>query len=189
MFLMSDIALFWDSQILFEKFFIEHSFDHQLIHPANMGSPFLPPFKMILIPTGFANPKYSNLLPSLMKNKRRIESFITKGSTLLVFGALTDSHSYDWLPFDLEYIQSYGSAELHEKCQSNASLLASDPVQECDGFFSTTEGESILVNEKEEAVLVTHEFGDGMIVATTIHEFPNPEFIKWVLDNSTSTAF
>ncbi|HUW68478.1 MAG TPA: hypothetical protein VMW20_10650, partial [Candidatus Nanoarchaeia archaeon] len=60
---MADIALLWDSRLLFEKFFIEHGFDHQLIHPANMGSPFLPPFKMILIPTGFANPKYSNILP------------------------------------------------------------------------------------------------------------------------------
>ncbi len=185
---MADIALLWDSKLIFEKFFIEHGFDHQLIHPANMGSPFLSPFKMILIPTGFANPKYSNILPSLMKNKRRIESFITKGGTLLVFGALTDSHSYEWLPLDLEYSQIYGPAELHEKCQSNASLLASDPVQECDGFFCTTGGECILVNEKEEAVLVTHKFGEGMIVATTIHEFPNPEFIRWALDNSTSTA-
>jgi len=52
---MADIALMWDSRLLFEKFFIEHGFDHQLIHPANMGSPFLPPFKMILIPTGFAS--------------------------------------------------------------------------------------------------------------------------------------
>jgi hypothetical protein len=185
---MSDIALMWDSGLLFEKFFVEHGFDHQLIHPANMGSPFLPQFKMILIPTGFANPKYSNILPSLIKNKRRIERFITGGGTLIVFGALTDSHSYDWLPVDLEYSLVYESTELHEKSRSNASLLASDSVLECDGFFHTTDGECILANDKEEAVLVTHEFGDGMIVATTIHEFPNPEFIRWALARSTSTS-
>ncbi|HUV83405.1 MAG TPA: hypothetical protein VMW53_10075 [archaeon] len=116
---MADIALMWDSKLLFEKFFIEHGFDHQLIHPANMGSPFLPPFKMVLIPTGFANPKYSNMLPSLMKNKRRIESFITKGGTLLVFGALTDSHFYEWLPVDLEYSLTSGPLS----CMKNARVM------------------------------------------------------------------
>lgn len=181
---MPEIALIWDTKLLFEKFFVEHGFSHQLVHPASLSSPFLPKFNMILIPTGFANPKYSNVLPSLIQNKSRIENFIKKGGILLVFGALTDSHSYEWLPVHIEYVQRYGPAELSRTSSSEASLLAGDSSQECDGFFHRADGEWILINDTEDAVLVTFEYGKGKIIATTIHEFPTPEFIRWAIDNS-----
>lgn len=181
---MSDIALFWDSRLLFEKFFIEHGFNYQLIHPRIMGSHFLPAFRMILIPTGFANPNYSTMLPSLIQNRGKIERFIKNGGTLLVYGALIESHSYEWLPVDMEYIHRYGPVKLSEKYQSEASLLAGDTMLECDGFFCRSEGECVLVNDTGNAVLVKIDRGKGRIFATTIHEFPTPEFIHWTLSVS-----
>ncbi len=182
---MTDIGLLWDTKLLFEKFFTEHGFDCKLIHPASLGTPFLPEFKLLIIPTGFANPDYSSTLSSLMRSSHKIEKFINNGGMLLVYGALTESHNYEWLPVNLEYIQRYGPVELSPRYQSDVSLLAGDTSLECDGFFSLADGECILVNDSNEAVLVEIKYGKGMIIATTIHEFPTPEFIRWALKHST----
>ncbi|MDF1558257.1 MAG: hypothetical protein P1P80_08805 [ANME-2 cluster archaeon] len=181
---MPDIGLIWDTKLLFEKLFVEHGFDYQPIHPTSIGSPFIPKFKLVIIPTGFANPQYSNVLPSLIRNSTRIGSFIEAGGTLLVFGALMDSYTYDWLPLDLAYIQRYGPVELFQKSRSEASQLIADSKPECDGYFSSYDGDCIMVTGSDEPVLVTKEYGEGLIIATTIHEFPTPEFIRWALDGS-----
>ncbi len=183
-FVMPDIGLIWDTKLLFEKLFVEHGFDYQLVHPASLGSPFVPKFKLVIIPTGFANPQYSSVLPPLMRNRHRVENFIKTGGTLLVYGALTESHNYDWLPVNIEYVQCYGPVELSEHCQHAASMIFPDTRPECDGFFTSCDGNCIMVNESGEPVLVTIEYGEGLIIATTIHEFPTPEFIRWALDGS-----
>lgn len=181
---MTDIALVWDTGLLFEKFFVEHGFDHMLVHPAAIGSPFLPPFKHVIIPAGFSNPQYSKLLPYLIKKKQNIERFISNGGTLLVFSPLVGSHLYEWLPFTIEYVQQYGPVELSEQCKSEVSLIAGGTKLECDGFFSRAEGECILANENGEPVLVRKKYDVGQVIATTIHEFPTPAFIRWVLNHS-----
>ncbi|MBW6518267.1 MAG: hypothetical protein K0A89_07170 [ANME-2 cluster archaeon] len=181
---MPDIGLIWESKLLFEKLFVEHGYDYQLVHPSSLGSPFLPRFKLVIIPTGFANPQYSSVLPSLMRNRNRIGNFIETGGTLLVYGALTQSHTYDWLPVKLTYVQRYGPAELSEHCQHKASMIIADTSPECDGYFTSCDGDCIMVNEFGEPVLMTMEYGTGQIIATTIHEFPTPEFIRWALDCS-----
>ncbi len=181
---MPDIGLIWDSKLLFEKLFVEHGFDYQMVHPTSLGSPFVPKFKLAIIPTGFANPQYSSVLQSLMRNRPRVKNFIKTGGTLLVYGALTKSHNYDWLPVEIEYVQRYGPAELSEHCQHKASMIVADAKPECDGLFTSCDGDCIMVNESGEPVLVTIEHGEGLIIATTIHEFPTPEFIRWALDGS-----
>ena len=186
---MPDIALLWDTRLLFEKFFIEQGFDHQLVHPGSMGSPFLPTFKLAIIPTGFANPRYSNVLLPLMQNRHRLQRFIHNGGVLLVYGPLIDYHSYNWLPVDIEYVQRYGPVELSQQVRSDVSSLAGDSIQECDGFFCRADGECIMVNDKGEVVLVKIEHGAGLIITTTIHEFPTPKFIRWALENSTPASF
>jgi hypothetical protein len=185
---MTDIGLLWDTKLLFEKFFTKHGFECKLIHPASLGSPFLLKVKLMIIPTGFANPDYSNTLSSLVRSSHRIEKFIYNGGMLLVYGALTKSHNYDWLPVNLEYIQRYGPVELSRRCQSDVSLLAGDTSLECDGFFCFADGECVLLNHLNEAVLVEIKYGKGMIIATTIHEFPTPGFIKWALEHSTHAS-
>jgi hypothetical protein len=107
---------------------------------------------------------------------------------LLVYGALTESHNYEWLPVNLEYIQRYGPVELSPHSQSDVSLLAGDTSLECDGFFCSADGECILLNDSNEVVLVEIKYGKGMIIATTIHEFPTPEFIRWGLEHSTHAS-
>lgn len=185
---MADIALVWDTKLLFEKFFVEHGFDHMLVHPATIGSPFLPPFKHVIIPTGFSNPQYSKILPYLIKKKQNVERFISNGGTLLVFGPLVDSHTYEWLPFTIEYVQRYGPVALSELCNSDVSLIAGDTNLECDGFFSRAECECVLANEMGEPVLVRKKYDAGQVIATTIHEFPTPKFIRWVLEQSKPSS-
>ncbi|MCL7412330.1 MAG: hypothetical protein M8353_01760 [ANME-2 cluster archaeon] len=185
---MPDIGLIWDSRLLFEKLFVEHGFDYRLIHPASLGSHFVPKCKLVIIPTGFANLRYSSVLPSLMRNRQRIDNFITAGGTLLVYGALTEFHDYDWLSVKIEYVQRYGPAELSEHCHHKASMIIADTRPECDGFFTSCDGNCIMMNESREPVLVAMEYGNGQIIATTIHEFPTPEFIRWALDCSTSAS-
>lgn len=185
---MPDIGLIWDSRLLFEKLFVEHGFDYCLIHPASLGSPFVPKCKLVIIPTGFANPRYSSVLASLMRNRHRIENFISTGGMLLVYGALTKSHNYDWLSANIEYIQRYGPAELSCHCSHKASMIVADTRPECDGFFASCDWNCIMVNESGEPVLVTSEYGEGQIIATTIHEFPTPEFIRWALESSKSAS-
>ncbi len=61
-------------------------------------------FNCLIIPTGFANPAYSNLLPALRAASPRIKKFVENGGNLLVFGAATDKpDAYDWLPFPVTY--------------------------------------------------------------------------------------
>ena len=54
-------------------------------HPADARGPVLPgyPFHCLIIPTGFANPAYSNLLPALRAASTRIKKFVEKGEISL----------------------------------------------------------------------------------------------------------
>jgi hypothetical protein len=186
--IMKDIAYLWDTKLMFENHLKEHGFESQLIHPGSIGSPFLPRFKLMIIPTGFANPGYSKLLPSLMLNKHRIEGFVNNGGTALVYGPMTEYHSYDWLPVNIEYIQRYGSVKIQKQGQSEASMIVDKSLVQCDGFFNSTEGECVLLNESDETILVKINYGDGLIIATTIHEYPASGFIRWAIDGSKTVS-
>lgn len=39
-------------------------------------------------------------------------------------------------------------------------------------------------DEKNRAILVRANFGEGQIVATTVHEFPAAEYLKWALSRA-----
>ncbi|MDM7935006.1 MAG: hypothetical protein QUS08_06405, partial [Methanothrix sp.] len=62
---MPDIALIGDRSFLFERLFQEIGATYQFLSPEILGSPFLPRYRMVVIPTGFANPQYSRALPAL----------------------------------------------------------------------------------------------------------------------------
>jgi len=62
-------------------------------------------------------------------------------------------------------------------------LCTSTP--ECDGYLIPGEGfETVLKDEKDRTILVRGKFGEGLIVATSVHEFPAAEFIKWALSQA-----
>jgi hypothetical protein len=61
-----------------------------------------------------------------------------------------------------------------------------EPV-ECDGYFSRADGEVILKDEQGRAVMVKKEFGEGLIIATTVHEFPSADFLGCAVDQGKNT--
>jgi hypothetical protein len=178
---MSDIALIGERTFLYEKLFADLGVSFQFLSSAVLGSPFLPKFKVVLIPTGFANPEYCKTLPALLRMKSNISDFVKKGGVLTVFGPMVAEHNYDWLPLPLCYV-----CELSSRCVASSehecSCLLCTSTPECDGYLIPGEGfETVLKDEKDRAVLVRAKFGEGLIVATSVHEFPAAQYLKWAL--------
>lgn len=181
---MSDIALIGERTLLFEKLFDDLGASYQFLSPAILGSPFLPKYRMVMIPTGFANPDYSETLPALQRMKSNIANFVKNGGILTVFGPLVPEHLYEWLPLPLRYKCEMSTQEVNIS-EQDCSCLICTPTPECDGYLIPGEGfETVVKDDKDRAILVMARYGEGMIVATSVHEFPAAEYIKWALDKA-----
>jgi hypothetical protein len=44
--------------------------------------------------------------------------------------------------------------------------------------------DTVMEDSQGRAVLVAANFGEGLIVATSAHEFPSGEYIRWALSRS-----
>ena len=178
---MTDIAIIGERTFLYEKLFAELSVSFQFLSPAILGSPFLPRYKAVMIPTGFANAQYSQTLPALLRMKSNISDFVRKGGVLTVFGPMVEKHDFDWLPVPLSYVCEIGGRCVSPS-EDGCSCILCTSTPECDGYLKPGEGfETVLKDEKGRAILVTARFGEGLIVATTVHEFPAGEYIKWAI--------
>jgi hypothetical protein len=181
---MSDIALIGERTFLYEKLFADLGVSFQFLSTSVLGSPFLPQFKAVIIPTGFANPEYSKTLPALKRMKSNISDFVRKGGVLTVFGPMVDQHEYDWLPLTLRYVCELSSQNVALSGHECSCLLCTS-TPECDGYLIAGEGfETVLKDEKNRAIQVSAKFGEGLIVATSVHEFPAAEYIKWALSRA-----
>jgi len=186
---MPDIALISERTYLFEKLFQDLGVTYQFLQPSVLGSPFLPQFKMIMIPTGFANPQYSQTLPALQRLSSKIADFVKMGGLLTIFGPLIPRHNYEWLPLKLEYYCEYGSQKV-TRVDHECSCLLCTSTPECDGYLVPGEGfETILNDAKNRAILVMGKYGRGLIVATSVHEFPASDYIKWALNKANPAKF
>ena len=181
---MSDIALIGERTYLYEKLFADLGVSFQFLSTALLGSPFLPQFKAVIIPTGFANPEYSKTLPALQRMKSNISDFVQKGGVLTVFGPMMPEHDYDWLPLQLRYVCLLSSQSIAPSGHECSCLLCTS-TPECDGYLIPGEGfETVLKDEKDRAILVRAKYGEGQIVATSVHEFPAAQYLKWALSQA-----
>ena len=172
----------WATSQHFNRFIEECGIGCETITPHMLAAPFYrPTLNCLIIPTGFANPAYSNLLPALRATAPRISRFIENGGSLLVFGAAADKpDAYDWLPFRITY--RHDCRQRSVACADGSctrSLLNDyDPAAiECDGIFPEHEGEGAGTCGSD-AVIVEKHLGKGIIVVTSIHEYPSREFLK-----------
>ncbi|RLG27708.1 hypothetical protein DRO03_11530 [Methanosarcinales archaeon] len=181
---MPDITLIWDCELLFEKLFVEHGLSYQRTPSSAIGTPFLPGSKVMIVPTGFANMQYTKILRGIEVNKSFFDGFVKNGGVLVVYGALVPEYTYGWLPFTLEYREQYGAVDIEAAGRDDrgheCSCIFDGARAECDGYFTETDGDIILTGDGM-PILVAKEHGDGTIVATTIHEFPTGEFLKWAV--------
>lgn len=177
---MADVSFLSDRNNAFEETFKEYGYTCQQVVPSAFGSPFCPPSKLLIVPSGFANKKYYHLLPALERCASQIEAFIEKGGIVLAFGAIYDDYTYDWLPIKLSY-------HMHFKPQKVTLIDPNDPAallvepgeRDCDGFFTEYEGNVVMKDAEGRPVLVSKKYGEGYIIGAALHEYPSKQFLDW----------
>lgn len=187
-------GLLWDNPLIFSRLIEDCGGACESVNPNMLASPFWRGrFGALIIPTGFANPAYSNLLPALRAAEGRIRRFIENGGRLLVFGAgCCREDAYDWLPFPVTYAFGYGPRAVRFAREGPFNSLFSgydlDAV-ECDGSFPSHGGETLAATPDGEALLIQKSLGDGMVLVTSIHEYPSREFLKEFSCGDRETLF
>jgi hypothetical protein len=179
-FVMSDVILLWDCPLLFEKLFVEYGLECSRALSTSLGTPYLPACKVLVLPTGFANKQYTKTGIGLERGKHSLEKFVAKGGTLLVFSPLVPEYIYEWLPFSLKYIMEENPCTPHPVGKHDAQRLVENivPPVGCDGYFAETDANVVLKDDKGRPIMVVKEIGEGLIVATTIHELPAAGFFE-----------
>jgi hypothetical protein len=183
----------WETSQHFNRYIEDCGIVCELVTPYMLAAPFFRgSYNCLIIPTGFANPAYSRLLPALRASSERIEKFVENGGYLLVFGAAIDrADAYDWLPFLVRYHHACHPRRID--CSSSlvtASLVADYDMAriECDGIFLAHNGDSVG-SSAEGTILIEKKFGKGSIIVTSIHEFPSRAFLKNFCTKGTQTLF
>jgi glutamine amidotransferase-like uncharacterized protein len=183
----------WATPQHFNRFIEECGISCEHITPHMLAAPFYrPTLNCLIIPTGFANPAYSNLLPALRASSPRIRRFVENGGSLLVFGAASDKpDAYDWLPFSIKYQHDCHPRNIIFGSGSTTRYIIDDydPAEiECDGIFPEHDGEGSGTCESA-AVVIEKHVGKGMVVVTSIHEYPSRKFLKDFCTEGTPTQF
>ncbi|MDD1647563.1 MAG: hypothetical protein LUQ03_06785, partial [Methanomicrobiales archaeon] len=164
------------------------------VTPQMMATPFWKGrFVALIIPTGFANPAYSRLLPALRASEERILRFVEGGGRLLVFGAADDRpDAYDWLPFPLTYRHGYAERRIAVRPESPRGVLVDGydcTCMPCDGCFTAPGCEPVACGEGGEAVLLEEDVGEGLVVVTSVHEYPSGTFLTSFCCSERETFF
>lgn len=183
----------WNSPQHFSRLIEDCGIPCEIVTPQLLAAPFFRgSFNCLVIPTGFGNPKYSNLLPALRASSSRIERFVERGGSLLVFGAADDRpDAYDWLPFRVSY---------HHDCRPRKILFSGDSIAttivdeydpekiECDGSFPSHEATGIGAADAADVIL-EQTCGKGRIIVTSVHEFPSRNFLKRFCSEGEQVTF
>jgi len=183
----------WGTKQHFNRYIEECGIACELITPQMLAAPFYRgSFHCLIIPTGFANPAYSNLLPALRAGSARIEKFVESGGNLLVFGAAADRpDAYDWLPFPVVYRHECHPRRIECSLSSDAGTLIDDynpRCIECDGSFPSHEGTRVGIAELCD-VIIEKKIGEGWIVVTSVHEYPSRSFLKNFCSSGKESRF
>lgn len=185
---MTDVMLLWDTPLLFEKLFVEYGINCQRVSAESIGTPFLPPCKCLVLPTGFANSAYTSTVKGVASNKNKIENFVKKGGILVIFGPMVPEYTFDWLPFKLKYVQEQGFGKL-QRVEEQADICVVDKKTsevEYDGYFVDTDAKVVLRDEKNRPLMVVKDVEKGKVIACSIHEFPSKEFLQCIVKTSSS---
>jgi hypothetical protein len=191
--LIARCGLVWDTPLVFKRYIEDCGIACEHVTPQLLAAPFYRgTFGTLIIPTGYANPAYSRLLPALRASSGRIRRFVERGGHLLVFGAGdTRPDLYDWLPFLVTYHHNHRTCRISlDLSRRFASIVADyDPAAiPCDGYFFPHEGD-IIATSDEQAVMVEKVTGSGIILVTTIHEYPSRAFLLDFCGDVSKTLF
>ena len=191
--MISRCAMIWDQKIVFARYVEDCGVQCEHLTPQMLATPFYRGrFVTMIVPTGFGNPQFSNLLPALRAAAPRINRFVNSGGRLLVFGAASDNvAAYDWLPFKLVYRHLYGSCRIEIDQSHPCSAFLADydaSCVECDGYFTEHEG-VVVASADGRPVMIEMDAGEGRIVVSTIHEYPSRSFVREFCTAKGETLF
>lgn len=177
---MTDVSFLSDRGNVFEATLKEFGHTCQQVIPQAFGSPFCQPTKLLMVPSGFADPKYYKILPALERNRDKIAEFVEKGGIVLAFGAMVEDYTYGWLPMKLKYNMHFKTKNVRlVKPDSPAATLVEPGMKDCDGYFTEHDGETVMALDDGKPVLVHKKYGKGHIIAAALHEYPSKKFIEW----------
>ncbi|OPY30263.1 MAG: hypothetical protein A4E28_00378 [Methanocella sp. PtaU1.Bin125] len=178
---MTSAMVVTDRGNVFETLFLEQGMVCQQVTPPAFGSPYCHPVRLLIVPSGFAAEKYyKGVRKALERNADRIGNFIENGGIVLAFGAIVDDYDYDWLPVRLAYHMKFKEAEVRlVKPDDPAASFIRPGVLDCDGYFTAWDGDVVMVREEDRPVLVSRKYGKGHVVASALHQWPSPEFLRW----------
>ena len=185
----------WETSQHFCRYLEECGIACELVTPHMLAAPFFRgTFNCLIIPAGFANPKYSRVLPGLKASAPRIGRFVEKGGNLLVFGAAIDrADAYDWLPFPLQYCHDYRPRSVTFGDGNPAGAILADydaGCIECDGTLTGCDDPAhVAISCNDGAVLIDRNVGAGRIIVTSIHEYPSRAFLAAFCAAGTQTLF
>jgi glutamine amidotransferase-like uncharacterized protein len=185
-------GLVWDTPLHFNRFVEDCGIPCEAVTPHLLAAPFFwGSFSCLIVPTGFANPAYSRVLPALRATAPRIRRFVENGGNLLVFGAAIDKpDAYDWLFFLLTYRHDFCPRNI-ARSEADTSSIVEDYDTcgiECDGFFEEYNGQPVCTSESG-AVVIEERYGKGRVVVTSIHEYPSKKFLTDFCKSGSCTTF
>jgi hypothetical protein len=178
---MTDALIISSRGNVFETHFAENGLSSMQVTPQAFGSPYVPPAKLLIVPSGFADPKYYQGIPAALdRNGDKIGEFVENGGIVLSCGAMLEDYDYDWLPAKLSYHMKFKEVDvrLADAADPAASFVAPGKL-DCDGYFTAWDGNVVMVREEERPVLVNRKVGKGYVVGTSLHQWPTVQFLKW----------
>lgn len=184
----AEIAVLWDNDLTLRRYLTDRGFSCDVLVPAVLAAPFFScrACRLMIVPAGFGNTGYSQILPALRAHREFITNFVKAGGRLLVWGAFSSRDAYNWLPLPLQYVHEERVVGVKRRMGAEAGQLVERDECYCDGYFEDpAEGWNIILatagSEAERAILVAAAYGAGKLIATTIHEYPTDRFIAYCL--------
>ncbi len=186
-------GLLWETPVTFQRYVEDCGASCALVTPQLCAAPFFRgSFGALIIPTGFANPVYSKTLVALRASADRVRRYLERGGALVVFGAAIDRpDAYDWLPFRLVYRHQYGPCRVEPVRPALFESLFGGydtAALECDGWFEEVDAE-VIATAACRPVAVARSVGDGLVIATTVHEYPARSFLSALGADRRETLF
>ncbi len=184
---MADVTVLSDNKSnAFVQFFDGYGFTCQQAVPALFGTPYLPPSKLLIIPSAFGVARYYKILPALEGCRDRIEEFVREGGIVLAYGAGVDGYRYRWLPMAPTYRHIFKDVSQFKKSEvkpvgsgSSAHMAFGYGLCNCDGYYTDFDGDVELALEDGRPVLIYKKVGKGLVVASGIFDYPDVKFVEW----------
>jgi hypothetical protein len=194
-----NVGIIANSPAMFSRLVEDCGCIAELITPHLLAAPFFRrTFRYLIIPGGFAYREQKTVLYALRASGSRLARFVRDGGTVLVFGAGADlPDAYDWLPFPVRYRFGFasgiltcdgtGSSRIVEECPESVSVdgtleIPDSGISAGNDWSGNGEGPAPVIHIRlgDLPVMIGYRYGAGMIILTTLHEYPSRSFLRYL---------